>query len=538
MAVCGNINKRLLPMKMVMFGWFGASACALPFMTVHMKELGLTVEETAIVYTLLPVTQFLSSPIAGFIADRLGKYRNVLLLSIIMTIILATCLLYVPAVNKNSHPKIWTVKIVCDHENVTAERCENTAVTNGIENTHLEPCHFNCSTATKLSNNSWSITFNVTNKVSSEECEYYASSVCALSIKPISPNCSIICNELNTTESMPSDNIRNGQHLTFYLYSLVRIVYNIFSAIGFTLVNSSALALTETDTELGEYGRQRFWAILAMAIFSPLAGILVDVISTGDRVINYAPAFHTHNILALLTAVAVWYLDFEMEDAPQSYIETFKNFWTLIRSPSIFFLLLVLFWLGTMWGFLESFLFWFMLELGSPTYMLGLTITVGSLVGLPFLHYARFLVSKIGYANLVSAAAFMYMIRCVGCSYLVDPWWIMPFEALEIFTYHLMWVAAATYAAHLSSPGLLATIQGFIDGIHYGVGQGSGSMIGGSLMSVLGSRQAFRVMGGISGLVALTYSFLHLVWLRKESAQPQSRRASIKSFGSHKYGKI
>lgn len=214
----------------------------------------------------------------------------------------------------------------------------------------------------------------------------------------------------------------------------------------------------------------RFWAILSMAIFAPLAGLLVDLLSIGES-INYAPAFHTHNILQLLTAIAVWYLDFEMEDAPKSYLETFKNFWLLVRNPTIFFLLLIIFWLGTVWGFMESFLFWFLLELNSPTYLLGLTVTIGSIVGLPFLHYARIIISKVGHANVLAIAVLMYMIRCVGASFLHDAWWIMPFETLEIFTHHLMWVAAATYAAHLSPPGLLATIQGFIEGVHFGVGK-------------------------------------------------------------------
>ena len=207
-----------------------------------------------------------------------------------------------------------------------------------------------------------------------------------------------------------------------------------------------------------------------MAIFPPLAGVLVDVFSVGEST-NYAPAFHTHNFLQLLTGISVWYLDFEMEDAPKSYLETFKNFWMLIRNPTIFFLLILIFWIGTVWGFMESFLFWFLLELNSPTYFLGLTVTVGSIVGLPFLHYSRLIVSKLGHANVLSIAVMMYMIRCVGVSFLHNAWWIMPFETLEIFTFHLMWVAAATYAASLSPPGLLATIQGFIEGVHYGVGK-------------------------------------------------------------------
>ncbi|KAG8195952.1 hypothetical protein JTE90_028926 [Oedothorax gibbosus] len=539
---CKNVNGKLLPMKFVMFGWFGASACALPYMTVHMKELGLTVEETAVVYTLLPITQFLSAPIAGFIGDRLGKYRDVLLLSIVMTIILATALLYVPPVSVNDLHETVSATFMCDGSHSLDAQCSNLRKIENMTTNATRICQFSCSDFEV--DKYWNITIN---SISSNLCTYDSSlsnlnnetiPLCSIIPSNIRSNCSIICTEKSSeyVHVVTPEEARSRRRITFCLYSALRIVYNIFSAIGFTLVNSSAIALTETSDESGEYGRQRLWAMVAMAIFSPLAGILVDVMST-DTVINYAPAFHTHNILALLTCIAVWYLDFEMEDAPASYMETFKNFWKIVRSPSIFFLLIVVFWLGTMWGFLESFLFWFMIELNSPTYMMGLTVTVGSLVGLPFLYYARLIVAKVGHAHLLSLAVFMYMIRCVGCSFLIDPWWIMPFEILEIFTYHLMWVAAATYAANLSPPGLLATIQGFIEGVHYGVGQGSGSLIGGALMSTWGSRSAFRVMGGISGGVALIYSILHLTWLKKEKVDQRSRRASVKSYGSQKQGR-
>lgn len=42
-----------------------------------MRALGITVEETAFVYTILPFASVLGSPIAGFIADKLGNYKPV-----------------------------------------------------------------------------------------------------------------------------------------------------------------------------------------------------------------------------------------------------------------------------------------------------------------------------------------------------------------------------------------------------------------------------------------------------------------------------
>lgn len=65
-----------------------------------------------------------------------------------------------------------------------------------------------------------------------------------------------------------------------------------------------------------------------------------------------------------------------------------------------------------------------------------------------------------------------YFIRCFGYSLIQSPFWCFPFEvshksflnkcvieniphlqAMEAFTYHLMWVAATVYSAELAPEG-------------------------------------------------------------------------------------
>lgn len=66
-------------------------------MTIHMRQLGITVEETTIVYTVLPFVGVIGSPIAGFIADKIGNYKPVLCLSLVVTIITSVCLMFIPS---------------------------------------------------------------------------------------------------------------------------------------------------------------------------------------------------------------------------------------------------------------------------------------------------------------------------------------------------------------------------------------------------------------------------------------------------------
>ena len=46
-----------------------------PYLTIHMKELGISVEETAIMSAVLPIVAVVMPPVAGMVADRIGNFR-------------------------------------------------------------------------------------------------------------------------------------------------------------------------------------------------------------------------------------------------------------------------------------------------------------------------------------------------------------------------------------------------------------------------------------------------------------------------------
>ncbi|KAI1280747.1 Major facilitator superfamily domain-containing protein 6-A [Halotydeus destructor] len=389
-----------------------------------MRQLGLSVEETALIYTLLPFTNIIGPPIAGFAADKLGKYKSVLLMSLFLVIASATGILFVPP------------------------------------------------------------------------------SPAAYLDQPTSAN--------STTEGDRAADILSPDHqFTFWSYFMLRILFSTFSNICFTLVEATSVVMVEMHKS--DYGRQRLWAMLASGLSSPVCGLLIDVFSEDSATemgTNYDPAFYAFNLLVFLTIVFTFILDLEVVPPPP---DVFKHMKPLLKSLDIWVFLAIVLVSGTLWGFVENFLFWYLKDLKAPNYLLGLTLTTGCIVGLPFLHSSEWILEKAGRVNLLILAQVFYMIRFVGYSYIENPWFCIPFEALEAFTLHLMWVSAVTYAVSLTPPGLTATIQGTVGSIHYGIGRGLGSFIGGSLMAGFGARLAFRFMGygaAVSGIVFSLYYYV------------------------------
>ena len=58
--------------------------------------------------------------------------------------------------------------------------------------------------------------------------------------------------------------------------------------------------------------------------------------------------------------------------------------------------LVVFFICGSVWGFLESYLFWFLEDLGSTKLTMGLSLAVGTIAGVPLTIGSAFIIGRLG----------------------------------------------------------------------------------------------------------------------------------------------
>ncbi|KAK7068368.1 hypothetical protein SK128_017572 [Halocaridina rubra] len=93
---------------------------------------------------------------------------------------------------------------------------------------------------------------------------------------------------------------------------------------------------------------------------------------------------------------------------------------------------------------------------------------------------------------------------------------VFPFELLEVFTYQLLWVAAITYCPELAPPGLLATMTGVVGAVHFSVGRGVGSFIGGQIIGKTDIASAFRIFGAIAIICGVLYILVHIFYFKKK----------------------
>lgn len=173
------------------------------------------------------------------------------------------------------------------------------------------------------------------------------------------------------------------------------------------------IALTMIEKYGGDFGREKLFSSLGMALFSPITGAFIDYNSKRLGYTDYSAAFYAYDILLVIASISVYLMPLGTK-LPADNI--FRDLMNIFKIPSVLVFIFFLFVLGNLWGFIESFLFFYLKDLGAPNYLLGITVTVGTVSSMPFLYGAEKITKKIGHVNVIIIAFFAHAARLMGYS--------------------------------------------------------------------------------------------------------------------------
>ncbi|CAB3240850.1 unnamed protein product [Arctia plantaginis] len=300
---------------------------------------------------------------------------------------------------------------------------------------------------------------------------------------------------------------------TFWAYLAVRVFIGIIGGTAFAMFEGAVIAIVREQK--ADYGLQRVYGSIGGMISSPLSGLLIDYASRGKGYTDFRPAFYLYAVLKVASGALMLGIDLEFKQPAQNLLEDVIS---VFRNIEIVALFIACFIMGTAWGYIESFLFWLLQDLGASRSLMGITITVGGIAGLPLLVLSGPIIRRLGHANVLFIGFVFYAIRLLGYSLIYNPWLCLVFEALESVTSSLSFTAAVTYAAKLSSTTTDTSVQGLLGGLYYGVGKGSGSLIGGYLMKFFGTRPTYQIFAGATFITGCIYYLFNVLCIRKSSS--------------------
>lgn len=112
-----------------------------------------------------------------------------------------------------------------------------------------------------------------------------------------------------------------------------------------------------------------------------------------------------------IAAVGVLMVDLDFKPPAK---ELMKDIRSLFKNVELVVFFVVVLLSGLFWGFIESYLFWFLEEMGGNKSLMGLTVTVSALSGIPALLCSDFVFRKIGHPSVQVIGFAVYTIRLVG----------------------------------------------------------------------------------------------------------------------------
>uniref|UniRef100_A0A2P2ICK5 Major facilitator superfamily domain-containing protein 6-like n=1 Tax=Hirondellea gigas TaxID=1518452 RepID=A0A2P2ICK5_9CRUS len=111
----GCVNRMMVLPKLLFISVYGGMGCLLPFLTLHMKHLGLNHERITWVNSALPITTVLAPPVVGYIADRTGRHKTIAVTCTLLGALFYLLLLFVPPTGQTG-PRVPSLQLWCDSE--------------------------------------------------------------------------------------------------------------------------------------------------------------------------------------------------------------------------------------------------------------------------------------------------------------------------------------------------------------------------------------------------------------------------------------
>ena len=119
-------------------------------------------------------------------------------------------------------------------------------------------------------------------------------------------------------------------------------------------------------------------------------------------------------------------------------------------------------------------------------------------------------------SNVIVLALALYSLRLLGYSFIEKPEESLFFEVLKPFGNSLLMIAAMTYAKNNADIETMASLEGVMGGLYFGIGKALGSLVGGLAIEDIGVRNTFRCFS-VTSLVTASVYFCFTFFMEKRA---------------------
>ena len=479
--ILNTVDKDLVVPKLSFFFFFMATGAFLPYLGVFYKQLWLTARQSGILLGVRPFVKMLCSPLWGMVTDVCNKPKLILLVSILGTtvahfsqsIVSPFHLPCYPDVNRTNFSQIRSnlfAQYSTDRSSrqsgfpATSTRLQENSLVKGADQTNYSSAE-NAGTTVRgsmapekfLRNND----FNKQKELGKEVHPFDYGTAQEEIMEDTGPrhedkpreitdaNSKILTkNKKRKNPNMKNDfRVKDNQSIFATLLVIV-FLGEFIAAPAPMLTDSGTLGILSGREH--QYGRQRLFGSVGWGIGSLLSGAVVTAFNSCpyEDSINYVACFYVFAGAMILDFFVGLFFNFvpapskqDVSNKENEFLRGLKIFYNLKNGAFICTLLF----LGFSHSLQLSFLFWFLQDIGGTPILFTLIVAVNCLSEVVMFFLATYFVQKIGHDAVLYTGLACYGLRFLLYSYLNEPWWVLPLEALQGFTYGGVWTASVAY---------------------------------------------------------------------------------------------
>lgn len=146
-------------------------------------------------------------------------------------------------------------------------------------------------------------------------------------------------------------------------------------------------------------------------------------------------------------------------------------------------------------GLVFSFLYWHLQDIGGSPVLFGILSVVNHASEIITYFYVFKLINKYGHVRVMYLCLAVNFFRFMALSILDNPWMVLPLQILQGACLATVWSCASSYISLVAPPHAKQHAQYALQVGYHGIGKGLGSIIGGSVISIIGTRTTFVIYG-------------------------------------------
>ena len=481
-----NVNRNLVFCKLFYFYYSSAMGSLWPYLPLYYRQLFLSPRQVGAIVASRNFVQLLFVPLWCVLAEKYRCHKSFILLALFFWFLSTVGILFIP----KDQPKACL-----SMNNISNKQSIITKTGNWFDFSALRDQRV----------------FVLKRQVQVEEEEEVSEDYFSRSII------------LNSSSDMatvyaeydPEKHLTDTSHV-FILLLLVTIV-------GVSLASpAQVLADIYTFKKLKEHGQsfaqQVLWAAVGSSMFTFAIGTFVSFTSSLNQCtktsdINYSPCFYAFGFFMLMAFIVATQFHTTSVIDKVDLDETIATFWQSVKTINdvhLASLVVVTFFCGFGNGFISTFLFWHLREMGGLQILLAFVSLINSIAEVIFYVIAERLMGYVGHFRLIYIGLFFFSARFFYYSFLRQPWLVLPIEITHGMTSAAIRSSLISYIRQEGATGYI--LHGLFSGVQSGLGFSIGGLVGGLMVHEYGHSVTFLIFGELSILTLLCFVLVNNIW--------------------------